>query len=768
MSRYPLAPDGYQALVGPGWNSYSGSVAGGNLSDGSDSTGIRYTGSGQSSWLLRFSTRTVPDNEIAVGVSPTVRSRRTTGSRVAIAAVALNPSGTVLSANPPASMQVCPSASGFSTGLSVQSVERVLTQAEVDALALLLTVPAGTSPTTLDISEASITLVTTSRVQKPVIASPSGTVTDTTRPRVAWTHMDRTVATVTNKASSGTTRTLTIGTHTWLVGQSVGVDIADDQYVPASAITAVTGTTISYTGTGNLSQSTSASGTAWIGDDKPQSAARVLVVNQAQYSAPGFTPDKALASGDYVWTALMYSLQVADCPVDLANTNYRAYVRTAAQYGSVTTTSDWEYAAWVQAVTPASAPILGAAYDEPTNRVSITAAGQTNMITAKQSSLEPGGTAGAWDTPVNCALSVQSTYAASGVNSLRLRSSASGAMSARMVLPVAAGVRARVTPGKTYCASAAFRAGAAARSCRVDIQWIAADATTILSTTTGTAGNDATGSWSTRTVSGTAPTDAVYARLLLTVLSTGAANEDHFVDQIGLWPGATPPAWTPGVTPDGMTATDVLTVELLIERSTDEATWVPVRVPPDATAGAVGIVLDATTQYAAIYDHEAPRGGSVYYRASVVILVNGGAPFASSVAGAAVVTTGDWHWWLSVIEDPSLRVASRLVEISGFSAATDTQAESYPLFAGGTFLTAHPAAATERDVEWTSESVEEYEALLGVLRSGRRLLLQSVDVASDGFLRQWYCQPVGSVTETPVAPSEGIWQIGAHLVEQSA
>jgi len=656
-----------------------------------------------------------------------------------------------------------PIGTGFAAALSAASTPTALSQTQVDQLSLLLTSPQAADYKDLWLAEVSVELTTTSKPQEAVIASPSGTVTDTTRPRIAWTHVDRIEAAVSNKASSGTTRTLTIGTHSWVVGQSVGVDIGDAQYAPTGPISGVTGTTISYPASGSLSQSTSASGTAWVGDDKAQTSARVMIVSSAVYGAAGFTPAAAWAAGDYLWGDTVTS-STADPTVDLANDSLRAYVQTASTYGGVTVWSPWQSTSWVQSVTPATAPIFGAAYGEPTNRVSITLAGQTNMLTAKQSSLEPGGTAGAWDTAVNCAISVQPTFAASGANSLRLRSSASGTMSVRMVLPVATGVRARVTPSKSYCASAAFRAGASARSCRVDIQWLAADGTTILSTASGTAANDATGSWTTVTASGTAPASAVYARLLLSVLSTGGASEDHYVDTIGLWCGAAPPAWTPGVTPDGMTSTDILTVEAVIERSIDNVTWTPVRTPSDLTAGVVGIVLDPTTQALQLYDYEAPRGGSVYYRAAILVLTNGDGAQASAAGTAEVVTTLDGLAWIKAVENPALNAGFRLLTQDGYQEARDTLAETLRPVGGGAFVIQHPGGGWDRQLRVVTQDVEETAALRALTTRPLRLLVQYADTDEADWGRQTYGALVGDVAAKPIV-APGMWEFTLSLTD---
>jgi len=65
-------------------------------------------------------------------------------------------------------------------------------------------------------------------------------------------------ATITNRASSGTTRTLTFAAHTFSVGEKITVTGVNASYNGVFYITAVTSTTISYTASASLSESTTA------------------------------------------------------------------------------------------------------------------------------------------------------------------------------------------------------------------------------------------------------------------------------------------------------------------------------------------------------------------------------------------------------------------------------------------------------------------------------------------------------------------------------
>lgn len=66
-------------------------------------------------------------------------------------------------------------------------------------------------------------------------------------------------ATVTNRASSTTTRTLTVGSHGFSIGEKVTVSGINANYDGTFYISGVTGTTFSYVGTSSLAESTTAS-----------------------------------------------------------------------------------------------------------------------------------------------------------------------------------------------------------------------------------------------------------------------------------------------------------------------------------------------------------------------------------------------------------------------------------------------------------------------------------------------------------------------------
>lgn len=747
MSTYTLTPSSLSAINGTPWANFGGSsVVLGSLSDSSDSTGIRWgeLSGGAYAWL-NLSTQTVPANEVASGCRITARSRRTAGAGRAYLAPAVGGSDVGFG-----SSLAVPVGASFATATGgVQS--KLMSQDEVDGLRLLLSATTNTL-TSLDLAEVSVDLVTASLPQAPVIASPSGSVTDVTRPAVAWTHMDRTEASVTLRARSGFTRTLTTSAaHGFAVGQMLRVSIGNANYDGSWPITAVpTSTTVQYEiGVSGTEGTTATSGTAWIGDDKVQAASRVAVFTAAQYGITDFDPATSPATWRNAepWTGLPGPAQSATPDVDLANGTYRVYVQTAVTIAGQNSWSPWTYSAFTMAVVPQAAPDLAATWDETTNKVVLQVQGRSNMLSENQANGTESAATTGWAASTNCTVTSSTTQARSGSRSLRLSSTASGTMSATTPTGTS-GVP--VVEGQPYTALAYFRAGASARSCSVSIVWYTAAGSSI-STSAGTGSNDSTSDFSTqRAVTATAPTSAAFAAVLVTVAATGGASELHYVDEVLLAPG-TVTGWTPG----GQSG-----FELFLERSSDAGeTWTRVRTPGDQADGAAGIVLDAS-QSLTVDDHEAPRGAAVTYRASVV----SSTLQASTAATDTVVTTLDGLAWVKALDHPELNTGFRLLTVDGYSEGRDTGAEKFTRPGKpGTFVVRHPGTALSPEVSLTTETTAEYEALLALLDADGDLLLQHVDVNSEGVGRDFVGSVTDSVRSTPIAPADGVWRVSFVL-----
>src|ERR687895_378223 len=148
-----------------------------------------------------------------------------------------------------------------------------------------------------------------------------------------------------------------------------------------------------------------------------------------------------------------------------------------------------------------------------------------NLLTADASSFETS--TGGWSSSINCTIARITTQAFDGSASLRIRSNAAGNMLAHTGWNY-------VPAGAAYTAEAWIRAATAVRSCRLILYWYDF-AGLPLTSVNGPVITDSTTGWIRATVTGTAPTGAEALLVAVDVASTGAANEDHYVDLAGLF-----------------------------------------------------------------------------------------------------------------------------------------------------------------------------------------------------------------------------------------
>lgn len=184
----------------------------------------------------------------------------------------------------------------------------------------------------------------------------------------------------------------------------------------------------------------------------------------------------------------------------------------------------------------------------PANAAYATAEGQivgaTNMLSAVDASFETG--VGLWVGVVNCGISSSTDHALDGTHSLKMLSTAAGDMAAQIRGGTGLSVYP-VTTGVSYTAAASFLAGATPRGVRLDFQWFTSGGG-FISDSAGPVFADNTVAWTEATLTATAPPTAAGVQVKLTVLATGAANEAHYADKVGLFATATPSTWT-GINP---------------------------------------------------------------------------------------------------------------------------------------------------------------------------------------------------------------------------
>jgi hypothetical protein len=155
-----------------------------------------------------------------------------------------------------------------------------------------------------------------------------------------------------------------------------------------------------------------------------------------------------------------------------------------------------------------------------------------NLLTANQASVETDATG--WASLLNATVARSTAQSTDGVASLSLTSVAAGDMQAA-TNPITTVV---VNPGETITALASFRSAVTARSCRVSIRWYTA-AQVFISQSDGAAANDSAAAWTAYSVTAVAPATTGFARVVVTVGSTGAAAEVHYVDRVSVRRGIT-------------------------------------------------------------------------------------------------------------------------------------------------------------------------------------------------------------------------------------
>lgn len=343
----------------------------------------------------------------------------------------------------------------------------------------------------------------------------------------------------------------------------VDVEVHDQPVVSAVTITGATTTTtpdVSWTYTST-------------DDSGPQVRYQVKVFSAAQYGITGFDP----ATSPNTWDSgvLTGNVTFATVGVNLLNgVTYKAYVQAARDWPGPAGPLWWS--AWAAssataiALTPPPAPTITVTQQTtlPGYRNLIRVTAPVNLLTTNQASLETDTTG--WAAVANCTISRSTAYSADGAASLQLSSTAGGNMTA------ATSVRPRIEPGARVVITAVGRSAVSVRSVRWDIRWY--DVTgSVISTTTGTAANDATGADTPWWATGVAPANTYTADALVNVLATGGAAEVHRFDKIAMFYFATDPGsavaaaamWTPGgyVVAGAVTVYRALRISTTIGRS---------------------------------------------------------------------------------------------------------------------------------------------------------------------------------------------------------
>jgi hypothetical protein len=284
----------------------------------------------------------------------------------------------------------------------------------------------------------------------------------------------------------------------------------------------------------------------------PQDARQVKVFSAAQYGAAGFDPATSRSTWDS--GVVLGPDATGTVGVDLTNgTTYKVYVAAGIGWPAEQGLGAFWYSTWVAssaftiATIPPPAPTISVTQQTglPGYRNLIRVSAPINLLTSNQASLETDTTG--WAAVSNCSISRSTAYALDGTASLQLRSLAAGDMSAAISL------RPRIEPGARIVIVGTGRAATAPRSVRFDLRSYNV-AGAVVNTTPSSVTADATGADASWYATVVAPATMYSADILITVLATGGAAEDHRFDKLAIFyypadPGSAAAAaalWTSG------------------------------------------------------------------------------------------------------------------------------------------------------------------------------------------------------------------------------
>lgn len=432
-------------------------------------------------------------------------------------------------------------------------------------------------------------------------------------------------------------------------------------------------------------------------ENDPQERIRFKVFTAAQVAAGGFDPETTTPYLDF--GEIFSATTTATSPTPIADGSYSVYAKAADQ-GSFGRYGPWTSQAFTVVTTPPATPSVSAAFDSANQRNVVTVQGATNVLTRNQASVETDTTG--FVAVSNCAITRSTTFAADGVASLRLASSAAGTMSAGTLSGLNGLI---VANGQVWTFQFRIR-GAAARTVRIGVQYYDNPSGLALGTPVwGSPVVDTTTGFTiytlTTTVSAAASSALFYAQLLIEVQGTAGAAEFAYVDMLGAWAG-TGTTWSAGTS--GTYQYQFLYQLYVVEYSDDSGTtWLQLpRGPTYPTAGP-GIFwplnpalyptvaasiwenapLNSATMYyqqIQVYDYEMAPTVARIYRAKAVAQDLATTTWQTSPASAATspLTYSPAGWNLRDPLNPAHSVFNIWVKLDG-EIKQEAQGVFYPL-----------------------------------------------------------------------------------------
>lgn len=361
-----------------------------------------------------------------------------------------------------------------------------------------------------------------------------------------------------------------------------------------------------------------------------------------------------------------------------------------------------------------------------------------NQLTLNQSNAEVDTTGVTNRT--NCVVTRQTTTAAEGAASFRMRSVGPGGMSmttAGLLLTPAAA-------GQVWTSLVSIKAAATPRSCKAGMEFFDIDGNS-LGVFGGGAANDNTSTFTNYTHTTTAPEGTAYVACVPLVYAVAGASEDHFADKLSLSLDSST-SWMPGGT--GVVTTPILeyTDDDLAIADTD-ATWTPVRFTEGIYLGP-----DASAE---IFDSECPPVTVRRYRSSI-FAVEAGVTLAGDNSPTQTVTLPEDVWCLKCPELPDLNVVgvsvigpidtkiTRNVGVFQELADPTSNAPVYPVVISGG-IAGSPGA-----LRIITRGQDEWDAINALLLTQRTLLL--VSPYGDQHYIQLDADPAIELSGTPDFP----------------
>jgi hypothetical protein len=192
--------------------------------------------------------------------------------------------------------------------------------------------------------------------------------------------------------------------------------------------------------------------------------------------------------------------------------------------------SDWDFSDFTLSLAAPRAPLVMATYDSTKHGIVVEVKGLDNMLDWTDASFEDG--VAGWTAGASTSIVQTSAQALHGTDSMQITRNTS--IGDAIASGPTSGVP--VLANETYTATAWFRANTTSRTTRAIIVFFDNLGNLVGASSTTYDFTDVNTGWRQVLAWGTAPSIAVSAIIVLTVVGA-AAGEVHYVDQVGLFPG---------------------------------------------------------------------------------------------------------------------------------------------------------------------------------------------------------------------------------------